>query len=141
MLGPIPLEESSHAHAPFTVGLRRIGDGYWQFWESVGDGEFSFDFRDVLADEQAMSVRCDSLQTSPESRFVQNLVCQVRRPDAQVVLRGRVLSTIARDGKQERTLDSAEELVAVLESEFGLLAPEAATLWARICARHEQLMA
>ena len=141
LLAPIPLGEGTHYHAPFDVGLRRLEDGHWQFWESLDDGEFSFDFEDVRADEHAMAVRCDYLQTSPESGFVQNLVCQLRRAQSHVTLRGRVLSVATSDGKSRRVLDSADELVSVLDDEFGLAVPEAAGLWERICDRHEQILA
>ena len=139
LLQPIPLQEGTYYHAPFAVGLRQLDDGYWQFWESLDDSEFSFDFEDVLADENAMSVRCRYLQTSLESGFVQNLVCQLRRPDSHIVLRGRVFSTVTCDGKRKRVLESADELVATLSDEFGLIAPEAGKLWGKICERHEQL--
>ncbi len=136
LLQPIPFEDGCHYHAPFTVGLRRINDGSWQFWENVGDGEFTFDFEDVPGDERAMAERCEYLQTSPESGFVQNLVCQLRRPDAHLALRGRVFSTVTREGKQKRLLDSADELVATLRDVFKLDIPEAAGLWERVCERH-----
>ncbi len=141
MLQPIRLLEETHYHAPFTVGLRQLDDGFWQFWENLGNDEFSFDFEDTPADEQAMSVRCHYLQTSPESGFVQNLVCQSRRPDAHVVLRGRVFSIVTSEGKRKRVLDSADELVATLSDEFKLMVPEAASLWGKICERHEELSA
>ena len=141
LLKPIPLQEETHYHAPFKVGLRRLDDGFWQFWESLGDGDFSFDFEDTPADERAMSVRCRYLQTSPDSGFVQKLVCQLRRPDAHVVLRGRIFSVVTKEGKRSRVLESADELVATLSNEFRLIAPEAAGLWEEICERHEQFRA
>ncbi|MEO1244156.1 MAG: arylamine N-acetyltransferase [Pseudomonadota bacterium] len=141
MLKPIRLHEETHDHAPFTIGLRQLDDGYWQFWESLGEEEFSFDFENAPADEQAMAVRCHYLQTSPESGFVQNLVCQLRRPDAHVVLRGRVFSVVTKEGKRKRLLDSGDELVATLRDEFKLIVPEAAGLWGKICERHEQFSA
>jgi N-hydroxyarylamine O-acetyltransferase len=141
LLHPIPLREETHYHPPFTVGLRQLDSGGWQFWESRGDGEFSFDFEHEPADEGAMSDRCDYLQTSPESGFVQNLVCQLRRPESHIVLRGRVLTELTPDGKSERVLDSADELVATLGDEFNLNVPEAAHLWGRICKRHDELAA
>jgi N-hydroxyarylamine O-acetyltransferase len=141
LLWPLPLEEGAYEHAPFNVGLRRLDDGHWQFWENRNDGEFSFDFEEIDADENAMSVRCDYLQTSPESGFVQNLVCQLRRPDSHVSLRGRVLSTVTTRAYRKHVLDSADELVVTLKHEFGLVVPGSADLWERICERHEQLMA
>jgi N-hydroxyarylamine O-acetyltransferase len=141
LLQPIRLQEGTHYHAPFNIGLRQLGDDCWQFWESLGEDEFSFDFEDVPADERAMSVRCHYLQTSPESSFVQNFVCQLRRPDSHIVLRGRVFSLVTSEGKRKRVLDSADELVATLCDEFNLIAPEAANLWGQICERHKQLLA
>jgi N-hydroxyarylamine O-acetyltransferase len=141
LLRPLRLAPGTFKHPPFTVGLRCLNDGHWQFRENLGDGEFSFDFEDVPADENAMSVRCNYLQTSPESGFVQNLVCQLRRPDSHVTLRGRVLSTATSNDRSKHVLQSADELVATLERDFGLVVPEAAELWERICERHAQLMA
>lgn len=141
MLHPMAIGEATAHHAPFDVGLRRLNDGYWQFWENPGDAEFSFDFQDKPADEAAMSARCQYLQTCEESGFVKNLVCQLRRPTAQRSLRGKVLRETTDQGKTERTLDSAQELTAVLQNDFGLDLPEAAGLWHRICQRHEEIIA
>lgn len=141
LLHPVPLREGAHYHAPFTVGLRQLDDAHWQFWESLDDGEFSFDFEHVPADERALSDRCQYLQTSPDSGFVQNFVCQLRRPDSHIALRGRVLTLITSNGKRQRLLSSADELVTILSEEFNLLAPEAASLWDRICVRHDEFAA
>jgi N-hydroxyarylamine O-acetyltransferase len=140
LLKPIPLEEDTHYHAPFNIGLRQLDDGCWQFWERLDEDEISFDFEDVPADEHAMSARCHILQTSPESEFVQNFVCQLRRPNSHVTLRGRVLTIVTSEGKRKRVLNSADELIATLDNEFGLIAPEAANFWERICERHAQLL-
>ena len=141
LLQPIRLEEDAHYHPPFSVGLRQLDDDSWQFWESLGDGEFSFDFDNIPADERAMSERCHFLQTSPESGFVQSFVCQLRRPTSHLALRGRVLSIVTSEGKQKRILESADDFVATLSDQFKLVAPEAASLWGKICERHEELMA
>jgi len=141
LLRPIPLQEDTHYHDPFTIGLRQHGENSWQFWERTDEDEFSFDFEDLPADERAMSDRCHYLQTSLESSFVQNFVCQLRRPNSHIVLRGRVFSTISSEGKCERVLESADELVTTLSDEFGLIAPEVASLWGQICERHIQISA
>jgi len=141
LLQPIPLQEANHYHAPFALGLRQLDGGCWQFWERLGADEFSFDFRDVPADERALSARCHDLQINPESSFVQTFVCQLRRPDYHVALRGRVFSIVTSKGKRERVLESADELVATLSDEFGLIAPEGARLWEKICERHRQFSA
>ena len=141
LLHPIPFAEGAHEHSPFTVGLRQLDDGSWQFWEDFGEGEFSFDFEDVPADEEAMRVRCDFLQTSPEAGLFLNLVCQLRRPSAHVVLRGRVFSVRTSEGKSERLLESADDLVTTLRDEFELNVPGAVDLWDRVCERHEEIVA
>ena len=136
---PIELRRSEHEHTPYRVGLRSLDDGHWQFYEDLGDGEFSYDFIAEPADEDAMAARCDYLQTNPESSFVLNLVAQRRSPDSHSSLRGRVLSTSTTSGKETRTVDSADELLATLSDIFGLDVPEIGKTWPKILARHEAL--
>jgi len=88
---PIVLAELEHGQPPFRLGLRTLDDGYWRFWEDLGDGEFSFDFRAEPADEAALKAQCAFLQSDPSSNFVLNLVAQLRTRDQHKVLRGRVL--------------------------------------------------
>ena len=140
LLQPIPLHAGKYSHAPFKLGLRKLNDGYWQYWENLGMDDFSFDFEDTPADERALSERCEYLQTDAESGFVKSLVCQIRGPDSHLALRGRVLTEATSDARHERILKSADELVVTLNSEFGLYVPEAINLWPRICERHEQYM-
>lgn len=139
LLEPIRLETSEHLHAPYRLGLRRLEDGHWQFWENPGDGEFSYDFRPEAASEEALARKCELLQTDPDSSFVLNLVAQIRSVGRHTSLRGRVLSV--RDGAAERvtTLDSPEELLATLRDTFRLEVPEIGDCWPRILGRHEQL--
>jgi len=139
MLAPIELDVGEHWHAPFRLGLQQLDDGYWRFWEDGGDGIFSFDFLAEAADESALSTRCDFLQTDPRSSFVQNLVAQLRLEDCHKTLRGRVFSTVSRDGKHAETLNSARDVVATLADHFQLEVPGVESLWPRIVARHEAL--
>ena len=90
-------------------------------------------------DESALSSRCVFLQTDPASSFVQNLVAQLRLNEAHRTLRGRVIKTITRDGVTSETLSSAQDVVAMLASQFQLDVPNVETLWPRIVARHEAL--
>ena len=137
-LQPIRLEEGEHRQPPFLLGLRTLDDGHWQFWEDAGDGEFSFDFRAEPAHEDALSRRCDFLQTDPDSSFVLNLVAQIRTPEAHTTLRGRVLSRWDAAGETTTTLTSPDQLLQVLASTFGLDVPAIADVWPRILARHAQ---
>ena len=141
LLGPLPLETASYTHVPFKVGLRRLEDGSWQFWECANrEEEFSFDFDDTAADEDALDARCQFLQTNPDSNFVKSFVCQLRLADSHKVLRGRVFSHVTPGNRRRRVLDSADELVATLRNELDLHVPEAASIWDRICERHQQLV-
>jgi len=138
LVEPIELAEATHRQPPFHLGLRRLDDGYWQFHEDAGDGEFSFDFEPVPGDEDALARRCDYLQSDPTSGFVRSLVAQIRLPDAHRTLRGRVLSEIGPRGSEERLIDSADELVETLSRQFRLDVPEVRDLWPRIVERHEE---
>jgi N-hydroxyarylamine O-acetyltransferase len=140
MIAPIPLAESDHQQAPFHIGLRKTEDGHWRFWEDLGKGEFSFDFLDEPADEDALTDKCDFLQTDPSSGFVQNLVAQIRLPDQHKTLRGRVFSLATANGIETTNLSSADELFAVLRDEFRLDVPAVRDLWPRIEERHAELM-
>jgi N-hydroxyarylamine O-acetyltransferase len=136
---PIPLTQDNHWHDPFRVSLRRIEDGWWQFTENMGNGDFSFDFAPVVADETALSNKCDALQTDPESGFVLNLVAQLREPNRHLTLRGRVLSVATANGIETETITTAAELQDALRDLFRLDVPDIVDLWPRICERHESL--
>jgi N-hydroxyarylamine O-acetyltransferase len=140
MLAPIPLEPSEHRQAPFRIGLRRTADNHWQFWEDVGKGEFSFDFRDRAADEEVLAARCDFLQSDPASSFVQTLVAQIRLPDAHNTLRGKVFSHATPGGIETREVASVEELQSLLLNTFQLNVPRVSELWPKIEARHEEFL-
>ena len=57
------------------------------------------------------------------------------------MLRGRVALRIRPDGIDKRLIADADELIATLKDVFALDLPEAAGLWDKIAARHEQVMA
>lgn len=140
MTAPVALRDGAHEQPPFRIGVRQVDPRRWQFWEDVGKGEFSFDFSADPADEAALARKCQYLQTSPDSSFVQNLVAQVRLPDAHITLRGKVFSETSPGGIRTRTLASAEDLATTLRSVFGLDVPEALDLWPRIEQRHAEVL-
>ncbi len=140
MLEAIELLEGEHAQAPFRLGLKKTGDGFWRFSEYLGDGQFSYDFLDEPAIESALQEKCATLQNDPSSNFVLNLVAQLRSPEQHLALRGRVLHIATGNGVAKQNLNSADELVATLAAQFGLDLPEVAELWPRIAARHEEIM-
>lgn len=140
MLEPITFDERDYAQAPFRLGLKKLADEYWRFWEDAGDGEFSFDFLPQPADEAALSMKCDELQTDPKSGFVLNLVAQLRSEKLHKTLRGRIFSVATTHGISRRTIDSVDELLTTLADQFRLDVPGIADLWPRINARHEHYL-
>jgi N-hydroxyarylamine O-acetyltransferase len=139
LAAPIPLASGMHLQSPFAVGLVEA-DGYWHFEERYCDEDaFSFDFLAGPADEALLARQCDTLQSAPDSIFVQNLVVQQRQGETHLTLRGRVLMERGPEGESKRTLGSADELVEVLRDRFGLDVPEAAGLWPKVCARRGEL--
>ena len=140
MLEAIEFLEGEHAQAPFRLGLKKTGDGFWRFSEYLGAGQFSYDFLDEPANESALQEKCTTLQSDPSSNFVLNLVAQLRSQEQHLALRGRVLHIATGNGVAKQTLNSADELVATLAAQFGLDVPEVAELWPGIAARHEDML-
>jgi N-hydroxyarylamine O-acetyltransferase len=140
--GPYPIAEGPFAIEGLDYKLERIEDGYWRFHNHPDGMAPNFDFKsEPDDDEAALSRACVALQTEPQSPFKQNLICVRFTPDGENHLLGRSLRQIRPDATSERVLDSADELVATLESDFGIVEPAVAGLWPKICARHEAVMA
>ena len=139
LLEPIRLTPGEYRHPPYRLGLRRLADGYWQFWENFGKGEFSYDFIAEPAREDALARRCEFLQSDPQSSFVLNLVTQIRAPGRHTSLRGRVLSVRDAHGEHGTTLESCAELLTTLRETFGLDVPDIGACWPQIVRRHQQL--
>lgn len=139
MIRPIELMQAEYEHPPFTIGLERLNDQYWRFRESLGDGEFSYDFAEAPACEALLAEKSAFQQSHASSHFVLNLGVQMRSRDEHRALRGRVFSICRSGSVDSRTLDSPEALVSLLADEFLLDVPEVAALWPAIVARHEKL--
>jgi N-hydroxyarylamine O-acetyltransferase len=132
----VPGEFTSHG---FTFALARVDADWWRLHNHVQGGAQSFDFTLRAADESTLAARCEFLQTSEQSTFMQNLVAQHHTPAGVTTLRGRVLRWTRPDGRTEQLLQSADEFVSVLRSEFTIDLPEAARLWPAIVARHDEV--
>jgi len=136
---PIPLQIREHDSLPYRVGLSDAGNDYWRYSERSFGEPFSFDFRTEPADEDLLASKCIWQGTNPASNFTTNLVVQKRFGSRHIALRGRVLTETGIERATRTILDSAEELVSVLNNTFGLDMPEAAALWPKVCARHAEL--
>ncbi len=134
---PFPIVEGRFASGGFDFALSKVDAQWWRLHNHPLGGAKSFDFSLDPADESVLAARCADLQTAPWSPFVQNLVCQRYTDEGLIVLRGRVVRTIAPGRHEDRVLDSADELVRFLREAFDLDVPEAASLWPAISARHE----
>lgn len=138
---PIPVTVGAFESFGFHFGLARVDGDWWRFSNDPRGGAPSFDFTLTPADEAVLSERCQFLQTSPDSPFVQNLVAQRHMPDGILILRGRTLRKVTPATTQDSEIASAAELVATLKNKFALDAPEIADLWPTIVERHEQVIA
>jgi N-hydroxyarylamine O-acetyltransferase len=138
---PIPLATGEHAHRPFTVGLAETSDGHWRFSEYSGGDPFSFDFRAEPADEALLAEKCRWQASAADSNFVLNFVAQKRKGDHHIALRGKVLSERGPEGESRRELADADEFAGALAATFGIAHPRVASLWPKVCARHDELFA
>jgi len=134
----IPGEFLSHG---FDFALSHRHDGWWRLHNHKHGGVASFDFNLAVADEALLSQRSFWLQSAPDSPFVQNAVLQHHVEDGIWQMRGRVLRKLTSGAETNYLIESAPEYVGVLSEVFGLHLPEAAELWPKICARHEEVMA
>jgi N-hydroxyarylamine O-acetyltransferase len=124
----------------FEFALSQQDGGWWRMHNHKAGGASSFDFDLKPADEAALAVTCARLQSAAGSPFVQNAVLQRHADKGIWMMRGRVLREVTPLEVKDYLVDSAAEYVNVLADVFGLGLPEAASLWPRICARHEALL-
>ena len=140
-LEPIRVVPGSFISEGFAFTLSHGNDGWWRLHNHKSAGAPSFDFDLTPADEILLATRCDWLQSAPDSVFVQNAVCQRHIADGLMVLRGRVLRKLTAESCDDYLVSDAGEYVSTLDEVFGIKLPEAASLWRKICARHEAVLA
>lgn len=136
---PIPLREGSYRQGWRTVRLESLAEGWWRFHNHEQAFTGSFDFQRRPADWDLLGRQCHWLQTSPDSRFVQNLVCLRHQSDGVVALVGRVLKRVNQGGIVDQLLESPEAHAEALTAQFGIRLPQAADLWPQILRRHDEL--
>jgi N-hydroxyarylamine O-acetyltransferase len=138
---PYPLKEGAIASDGFDYRLEKLDADWWRLHNHPLGGAPSFDFREEAADPALLAAKCQELQTSPASVFVLTAVCQ-RHAEGEVrLLRGRAFRRVGPGWRQDSLIDTAEDFVTLLRREFELDLPEAAGVWPRICARHDELFA
>lgn len=132
---PYPLKNGSFITDGFEFRVEMANGARWRFHNHrfgmapgfVTDGP----------NEDGMAATCQWLQSSPQSPFVQHATVCRKVPGGHVSLVDRTLRTVTPDGVTRRTIDSADEYVATLRSQFDLDLPETAALWPALCERHE----
>jgi N-hydroxyarylamine O-acetyltransferase len=138
---PIPVTPGWFESAGAAYRVEQADGDWWRFHNHALAFPPAFDFNLAPADEAVFAARCAELQTADESIFVQNLICTRFGDDAVSVLLGRVLRTVTLTGREDRVIASEDEFMSVLGERIGLEEPEAASLWPKICERHEAVMA
>jgi N-hydroxyarylamine O-acetyltransferase len=141
ILDPFALRPADLVAEGHRFRLEEMDEGWWRFHNHQFGGAKSFDFTLPPADPAVLGAQCTSLQSAPDSPFVMNVICQRWRGGEILQLLGRTYRQIQPGVRQERIIGSADEMVAVLKQDFTLDVPEAASLWQRVLARHEEVVA
>jgi N-hydroxyarylamine O-acetyltransferase len=136
---PFPLKDGPIRSDGFEYRLQRLADGWWRLHNHSNGAAPNFDVANRPADPALLEAKCHELQTSPASVFVMTAISQRHMPGEIRLLRGRAFRRVTPDGKADSLIDTADAFVDVLRREFELDVPEAAAIWDRICARHEEL--
>jgi N-hydroxyarylamine O-acetyltransferase len=140
-LEPYPLAAGGLSVAGYRFDLDALDDGWWRLRNHPHFGAPSFDFQTSAADPARLAERCGWLQTAPESIFVSHLIANRYRDTEVVQLVDRVVQRITPERVDKSVIGSADELVAILDQDFGLDVPEVRALWPSLVARHDQAIA
>lgn len=135
----ISLDVAETLHRPFRMALTMREDGYWRLHEGGWGSAMSYDFLAQAGDEALLAQRHHEQVTDPNSIFRKTLVAKIRRGRAYHALRGCMLETNWPGRKETRVIETADELLSVLDELFGLTEPDMDRLWPAIQARHRQL--
>jgi N-hydroxyarylamine O-acetyltransferase len=136
-----PLREGEVASDGYVYRLEQLDADWWRLHNHPAGGAPSFDFSLEPADEARLAAKCQMLQTSPASVFVLTAIAQRHMGEEIRLLRGRAFRRLTPGWQEDSLIHSAEDFVALLKREFELDLPEVATIWDRVCARHEALFA
>lgn len=136
---PYQLKSHSFVQHGFHFRLEQLKSG-WRLHNHKFSNVESMDFFFEPANEQLFVDKSTWLSTAAESPFVSCLVCQRITASGYQSQVGRIFTEIDKTGSKERTVDSANELVAVLRDRFDLDVPAVNSLWSSVCAAHERYL-
>lgn len=132
---PLPLAVGEYKRGFLKVRLSKDGER-WVFHNHEYGGAKGFDFTLTPHQLSDFAKQCHTLQTSPDSGFVQKTVCQIFLPDGFATLRGAVLTTVREGDVQKRVIDSEVEYKNVLRDVFQLELPKVSNLYTKVWQRH-----
>lgn len=138
VIEPMRLAGARFKQRGFDFALDQQADGYWRFSNHQHGGAPSFDFRAEAGDEALLAAKCQFLQTSDESVFVNNLIAQRFVEGGYAIQVGRIARTITRDGVRSEVLPDMDSISTRLRSVFGIDEPALAECWPRIQEVHRQ---
>ncbi|CRK60155.1 N-acetyltransferase [Alloactinosynnema sp. L-07] len=142
---PVPLVESAFTHAPYDFALRPSETG-WRFDHDPQGSFLGMDFAPAEAAVEDFTAEHERLSTSSESGFVRVVTAARRDADSLSELRGRVLTTTDKSGRDKTMLDTRADYFDLLADTFRLplhdvSADRKAALWERVSADHEAYLA
>ena len=132
---PLQLSEGTHSDGRFEFKFERV-DGWWRFHNQRFSGD-TFDFTETPYTFEDFAYKNTWLQESPDSKFVQNLVCHRMTEEGFATLRGAVLQTVTPSGITEEIAQSRDQLATILDEQFSLRPPEMDYIWERVAERHK----
>jgi N-hydroxyarylamine O-acetyltransferase len=138
---PFPLKDGPIVSDGYAYRLQGLADGWWRLHNHPNGAAPTFDFNVEPADPALLAAKCEELQTSPASVFVMTAIAQRHMGGEIRLLRGRAFRRLDGGVKHDSLIDTADDFVALLKREFELDVPEAAGIWDRVCARHDELFA
>lgn len=137
LIEPAPLVAGGFRQDFLDFSFEPVAD-WWRFHNQPLGGAATFDFQLRPASTAVLERQSQWLQTSPDSGFVQNSVCQRFHRGELSMLRGKVLKIVAASGVTQRTLASLDEFRDVLDRRFDIEVGGVERLWEKIEARHAQ---
>ncbi len=145
---PLPLAPGHYRQGSQELVIEATAPGGVGDWQFVNDPRGSLSGVSIVADPVAMDVFADRHhfnRTAPTSSFRRAVTCQRRHATGTDVLRGRVLTRTDGASTSAHTIESQQELLAVLDDVFGVhldvTEPALAALWSDMTARHEEWLA
>jgi N-hydroxyarylamine O-acetyltransferase len=133
-LEPLPLEEGTRLQGFLHYHLERLDASWWRYRQFHGGP--SFDFTLEPCQLSSFAAACHTLQTSPESGFVQTSVCHRFSQNGILTLRGATLRRINAEGVREEVLETPAAYAWVLREDFGLEPDDLDTLWDKVWWGH-----